>query len=59
VLSGHELRFGDEAVLTLQSGLVTQAPRQRPFQTVARRPGASFADPRREIDVMSVHEFAY
>lgn len=114
----EELGFGEEIVLTPQSGLVTQArpdfffnleegrgiiaeverggtitnnhdlkdlwkahvapdahhlflivphnnwkedgsPRERPFQTVARRLGAFFGDPRREIDVLSVHVFAY
>ena len=35
------------------------SPRERPFQTVARRLGAFFGDPRREIDVLSVHVFAY
>ncbi len=113
-----ELGFGEEVVLTPQSGLVTQArpdfffeldegrgviaeverggtttnnhdlkdlwkahvapdahhlflmvphnnwkadgsPRERPFQIVARRLGAFFGDPRREIDVLSVHVFAY
>ena len=113
-----ELEFGEEVVLTPQSGFVTQArpdfffslgpgrgviaeverggtttnnhdlkdlwkahlspdshhlflivphnnwkedgsPRERPFQTVARRLGAFFGDPRREIDVLSVHVFAY
>ncbi|MEV7430263.1 hypothetical protein AB0N29_11660 [Nocardioides sp. NPDC092400] len=34
-------------------------PRERPFQTVARRLGAFFGDPRREIDVLSAHVFAY
>lgn len=34
-------------------------PRERPFLTVARRLGAFFGDPRREIDVLSVHVFAY
>jgi hypothetical protein len=33
--------------------------RERPFQVVARRLGAFFGDPRREIDVLSVHVFAY
>ncbi|WP_370250242.1 hypothetical protein [Nocardioides sp.] len=114
----QELGFGEEVVLTPQSGLVTQArpdfffelaqgrgiiaeverggtitnnhdlkdlwkahvapdahhlfllvphhnwradgsPRERPFPTVARRLGAFFGDPRREIDVLSVHVFAY
>lgn len=35
------------------------SPRERPFQIVARRLGAFFGDPRREIDVLSVHVFAY
>lgn len=35
------------------------SPRERPFQVVARRLGAFFGDPRREIDVISVHVFAY
>jgi hypothetical protein len=35
------------------------SPRERPFQTVSRRLGAFFGDPRREIDVLSVHVFAY
>lgn len=118
VLLRDELGFGQEVVLTPQSGLVTQArpdfffaldegrgviaeverggtitnnhdlkdlwkahvapdaqhlflivphnnwkgdgsPRERPFQTVARRLGAFFGEPRREIDVLSVHVFAY
>lgn len=118
VLLRDELGFGEEVVLTPQSGLVTQArpdfffaldegrgviaeverggtitnnhdlkdlwkahvapdaqhlflivphnnwkgdgsPRERPFQTVARRLGAFFGEPRREIDVLSVHVFAY
>lgn len=33
--------------------------RERPFQIVARRIGAFFGDPRREIDVLSAHVFAY
>ena len=118
ILLREELGFGEEVVLTPQSGLVTRArpdfffelangrgiiaeverggtttnnhdlkdlwkahvapdahhlflivphnnwkgdgsPRERPFQTVARRLGAFFGDPRREIDVLSVHVFAY
>jgi len=35
------------------------AARERPFQIVARRLGAFFGDPRREIDVLSAHIFAY
>ncbi|GAA1955193.1 hypothetical protein GCM10009798_13030 [Nocardioides panacihumi] len=35
------------------------SPRERPFLTVSRRMGAFFGDPRREIDVTSVHVFAY
>ena len=35
------------------------SPRERPFQTVSRRLDAFFGDPRREIDVLSVHVFAY
>jgi hypothetical protein len=35
------------------------SPRERPFQTASRRMGAFFGDPRREIDVLSVHVFAY
>lgn len=35
------------------------SPRERPFQIVARRLGAFFGDPRREIDVLSAHVFAY
>ncbi len=35
------------------------SPRERPFDTVARRLGAFFGDPRREIDVLSAHVFAY
>lgn len=35
------------------------SPRERPCQTVARRVGAFFGDPRREIDVLSAHVFAY
>lgn len=118
ILLREELGFGEEVVLTPQSGLVTHArpdfffelaegrgiiaeverggtitnnhdlkdlwkahvapdahhlflivplnnwkqdgsPRERPFQTVSRRLGAFFGDPRREIDVLSVHVFAY
>ena len=33
--------------------------RERPFQIVARRIGAFFGDPRREIDVLTAHVFAY
>jgi hypothetical protein len=33
--------------------------RERPFPLVARRLGAFFGDPRREIDVLSVHVFGY
>ncbi len=33
--------------------------RERPFQIVSRRIGAFFGDPRREIDVLSAHVFAY
>lgn len=33
--------------------------RERPFQIVARRLGAFFGDPRREIDLLSAHVFAY
>lgn len=33
--------------------------REKPFQIVARRLGAFFGEPRREIDVLSVHVFAY
>ncbi|WP_460814153.1 hypothetical protein [Nocardioides korecus] len=33
--------------------------RERPFQVVARRLGAFFGDPRREVDVLSAHIFAY
>ncbi|MEZ5093547.1 hypothetical protein [Nocardioides sp.] len=35
------------------------SPRERPFQIVSRRLGAFFGDPRREIDVLSAHVFAY
>lgn len=35
------------------------SPRERPFNVVARRIGAFFGDPRREIDVVSVHVFGY
>ncbi|WP_264029293.1 hypothetical protein [Cellulosimicrobium sp. SH8] len=34
-------------------------PRERPFQVVSRRLGAFFGSPRREIDVLSAHVFAY
>jgi hypothetical protein len=33
--------------------------RERPFQIVARRTGAFFGHPRREIDLLSAHVFAY
>jgi hypothetical protein len=35
------------------------AARERPFATVSRRLGAFFGDPRREVDVLSVHVFGY
>ncbi|WP_232677234.1 hypothetical protein [Nocardioides sp. R-C-SC26] len=35
------------------------SPRERPFHLVSRRLGAFFGDPRREIDVLSAHVFAY
>lgn len=35
------------------------SPRERPFHLVARRLGAFFGDPRREIDVLSAHVFGY
>ena len=35
------------------------SPREKPFPLVARRLGAFFGDPRREIDVVSVHVFGY
>lgn len=35
------------------------SPREHPFPLVARRIGAFFGDPRREIDVLSAHIFAY
>jgi len=34
-------------------------PRARPFPTVARRLAAVCGDPRREIDILSVHVFGY
>lgn len=34
-------------------------PREKPFAIVARRLGAFFGEPRREIDVLSVHVFGY
>lgn len=33
--------------------------REKPFRLVARRLGAFFGDPRREIDVLSLHVFGY
>lgn len=33
--------------------------REKPFPTVARRLGAFFGNPRREIDVVSLHVFGY
>lgn len=33
--------------------------RERPFVKVVRRMGAFFGDPRREVDVLSVHVFGY
>lgn len=33
--------------------------RERPYPKVVRRMGAFFGDPRREIDVLSVHVFGY
>jgi hypothetical protein len=38
-----------------EAGLV----RERPFVKVVRRMGAFFGDPRREVDVLSVHVFGY
>lgn len=35
------------------------SPRERPFHLVARRLGAFFGDPRREVDVLSAHVFGY
>lgn len=35
------------------------APRERPFLRVSRRLRTFFGDPRREIDVVSVHVFGY
>lgn len=35
------------------------SPRERPFRIVSRRLGAFFGEARREIDVLSVHVFAY
>jgi hypothetical protein len=35
------------------------APRERPFALVARRLGAFFGEPRREVDVVSAHVFGY
>jgi len=34
-------------------------PREKPIPLVSRRLGAFFGDPRREIDVISVHVFGY
>ena len=34
-------------------------PRERPYALVARRLGAFFGDPRREVDVLSAHVFGY
>lgn len=34
-------------------------PRERPFARVANRLSAFFGDPRREVDVLSAHVFAY
>ncbi len=34
-------------------------PREKPFPLVARRLGAFFGDPRREVDVVSVNVFGY
>jgi hypothetical protein len=33
--------------------------RERPFPKVVRRMAAFFGDPRREVDVLSVHVFGY
>lgn len=35
------------------------SPRERPYPIVARRLGAFFGNPRREIDVVSLHVFGY
>ena len=34
-------------------------PREKPFQRVSRRLAAFFGDPRREVDVLSLHLFGY
>ena len=35
------------------------SPREKPFRRVAHRLGAFFGDPRREVDVLSLHLFGY
>jgi len=34
-------------------------PRERPFNRVSSRLGAFFGDPRREVDVLSLHVYGY
>lgn len=46
-------------IVPLNNWRADGAPRERPFPLVARRLGAFFGDPRREIDVLSVHVFGY
>ena len=38
---------------------ITRAARERPFARVVQRVSSFFGDPRREVDVLSVHVFGY
>lgn len=46
-------------VVPLHNFKVDGRLREKPFQTVSRRLGAFFGDPRTELDVLSAHIFAY
>ena len=46
-------------IVPLNNWRADGSARERPFQLVSRRLGAFFGDSRREIDVLSVHVFAY
>lgn len=54
-VNAHHLFLVVPEALTNEQGRV----RERPFVKVVRRMGAFFGDPRREVDVVSVHVFGY
>jgi hypothetical protein len=54
-MNAHHLFLVVPVELPNESGRV----RERPFVKVVRRMGAFFGDPRREVDVLSVHVFGY